>query len=85
MGESDAHCYKESWSNGHDEQEKQGDQDTPFDKMESLHQLSEAELHNKEGPLPSTIHRQSLGLTSRIELLLLPERIFGLQLDCDSS
>ena len=53
--------------------------------MESLHRLSEAELRDQEGPLPSPVHRPNHGLTGRIELLLLPRRIFGLQSDCHLS
>ena len=67
MGESGARCSKESWSNGHDERERRGDPDTHSDEMESLHRLSEAELHNEEGPLPSTVHRRNPEPSGRIE------------------
>ena len=53
MGESGS---KESLNNGHNERERQGDLDTPSNEVESLHRLSEAEICNKEGPLPSTVH-----------------------------
>ena len=43
----------------------------PSDKIESLHQLSEAELCHEEGSLPSTIHQLDLGPFSRTMLLLL--------------
>ena len=85
MGEFGA-CYsKESLSNGHDEWERQGDPDTPIDETKSLHRLSEAELCNEEGPLPSIVQRPNPGLIGRIKLLLLTGWIFGLQLDYDSS
>ena len=85
MGESGARCSEESWSNDHDKEERRGDLDTPSNEMKSLHQLSKTELHKKEGPLPSSIHRPNLGQTRRIKLLLLSGRIFGLQLNCNSS
>ena len=85
MGESSACCPKESWSNGHDERERRGDLDTPFNEMESLHRLSKVELRNEEGSLPSTAHRPNPGPTGRIKLLSLPGWIFRLQPDCDPS
>ena len=85
MGESGSRCSKESWSNGRNERERRGDPNTPVDEMESLHRLLEAELCDEEGPLPSTVHRPNSGPTGRIELLLLPGWIFGVQLDCNSS
>ena len=85
MGESGARCSKESWSNNLDKRERRGDLDTTFDEIESLHQLSEAELHNEEGSLPSTIYRLDLGPTGKIKLLLLHGWIFGLQPNCDPS
>ena len=81
MGESGARCSKETWSNGHDERERQEDLDTSSDETDSMHRLSEAELCNEEGPLPSTVHRLNPGPTSRIKLLMLLGRIFGLQPD----
>ena len=56
MSESGARCSEESQSNGHDERERRGNPDTPSDEMKSLHRLSEVELHNEEGPLPSTVY-----------------------------
>ena len=53
--------------------------------MEGLHRLSNAELYNKKGPLPFPIHRPNPRPTGRIKLLPLPQRILGLQPDCDSS
>ena len=50
--------------------------------MEGLHRLSEAELRDQEGPLPATVHRPDPVPTSRIKLLLISRRIFGLQSDC---
>ena len=79
MGESGARCSKESQSNGYDERERRGDPDTPSHKMESLHRLSEAELRNKEGP--SLVHQPNPRPTGKIKLLMLPQQIFGLQLD----
>ena len=77
---TNAHCFDESWSNGHDERERQRDPDMPSDEVESLHRLPEAELHDREGRLSSPIHRPNPGSTCSIELLLLPRWIFGLQL-----
>ena len=85
MGESGTRCSEESRSNGQDEREGRGNLDTPSDEVESLHQLPEAELRDQEGPLPSTVHRPNPGPTGRIKLLLLPQRILGLQSDCYSS
>ena len=85
MGESGARSSKESRSNGHDKREGRRDLDTTSNKMESLHRLSEAELCHKKGSLPTPVHRPNCGPTGRIELLMLPQQIFGLQLDCNSS
>ena len=57
----------------------------PFDKLESLHRLSKAELRNKEGPLPSIVHRLDPRPTGKIKLFLLLGGIFRLQSDCDPS
>ena len=81
MGDSGARCSEESWSNSHDERERRGDPDTALDQIESLHRLSKAELCNEERTLPSPIHQLNPGLAGRIELLLLPRRIFRLQPD----
>ena len=78
MGECGARCSEESLSNGHDEREKRGNSDTSSNKVESLHQLPEAELRDQEGPFPSLVHQPNPEPTSRIKLLLLPQRIFGL-------
>ena len=85
MGESGTRCFEESRSNGHDEREGRRDPDTPSDEVESLHRLSEAELHDQEGPLPSPVYRPNPGPTGRIKLLLLPRWIFRLQSDFYSS
>ena len=77
MGESGTRRSEESRSNGHDEQERRGNPDVPIDEVEGLHRLPEAELRDQEGPLPSTVHRPDLGLTSRIQLLLIPRWILG--------
>ena len=82
MGESGTCHFEESRSNGHDERERRGTPDVPTDEVEGLHRLPKAELHDQEGPLPSTIHRPNPGPTGRIELLLLSRQIFGLQSDC---
>ena len=66
-------------SNDHDERERQGDLDMPYDEIESLHRLSKAELRNEEGSLPSTIHRPNPGQIGRIKLLFLLGWIFELQ------
>ena len=66
MGEFGARCFEKSWSNGHDQRERRGDPDTPCDEMESLYRLPEAELHNEQGPLPSTVHWPNPGPTGRI-------------------
>ena len=44
MGESGTRRSKESQSNGHNERERRGNPNAPFDKVEGLHRLSEAEL-----------------------------------------
>ena len=85
LSESSTRCFEESWSNGHDEREGRENPGTPSDEVESLHQLSEAELCNQEGSLPSSVHRSNRGPIGMIELLLLPRWIFGLQSDCYSS
>ena len=85
MGESGTRSSEESQSNDHDEREGQENPDTPSDEVESLHRLPEAELRNQEGPLSSSIYRPNSGPTGRIELLMFPRRIFGLQSDCHSS
>ena len=78
MGESSTRRPEESRSNGYDEREGRGNLDVPTDEVEGLHRLSEAELRDQEGPLPAIVHRPNPGPTSRIELFLLPRRIFGL-------
>ena len=78
MGESGTRCSEESRSNGHDEREGQGNPDTPSDEVEGLHRLQEAELHDQEGPLPTSVHQPNPGPTGRIKLILLCRRIFGL-------
>ena len=81
----ESRCSKESLTNSHDEWERRGDLDTPSEKIESLHWLSQAELCNEEGSLLAPVHRPNPRPSGRIELLLLPRWIFGLQPDCDSS
>ena len=85
MGEFGTHYSEESRSNGHDKREGRRDLDTPSNEMESLHRISEAELRNEKRSLPAPVHRPNPGQIGRIELLLLPRRIFGLQSDCYSS
>ena len=46
MGESGTRRLEESWSNGHDERERQGNPDAPTDEVEGLHRLPEAELRD---------------------------------------
>ena len=82
MGESGTRRPEESRSNGHDEREGRGNPNAPTDEVEGLHRLPEAELRDQEGPLPATVHRPDPGPTGRIQLLLLPRRILGLQSDC---
>ena len=85
MGESGTRCSEESRSNRHDEREGRGNLDAPTDEVESLHRLQETELRNQEGQLSATVHRPNPGPAGRIELLMLPRWIFGLQSDCYSS
>ena len=56
----------------------------PFDEMESLHRLSDVELRNEEGSIPSIVHRPNLGPFGKTRLLLLLGWIFRLQTDCNS-
>ena len=57
----------------------------PFEKIMSLYRVSKAELYDKGGLLPVTVHRSDPRLFGMIELLLLLGWILGLQLDCNSS